>query len=61
MAFSSELEKLERRWQENRTPQQIEWYAAQFPRMGSVNELPVDFLVPASVAAYIDEHHLYRS
>ncbi|BBO31528.1 serine/threonine-protein kinase [Lacipirellula parvula] len=41
-----ELAKLdiERRWQENRQPQHIEWYVQQFPALGPIGKLPVDLI-----------------
>ena len=41
-----ELAKLdiERRWQENRYPQHIEWYAAEFPLLTPIGKLPVDLI-----------------
>jgi eukaryotic-like serine/threonine-protein kinase len=41
-----ELAKLdiERRWQHNRRPQHIEWYAQQYPLLSPVTKLPVDVI-----------------
>lgn len=41
-----ELAKLdiERRWQENRQPQHIEWYLQQFPALAPIAKLPVDLI-----------------
>jgi len=41
-----ELAKLdiERRWQQNRQPQHIEWYAREFPSLQPIDRLPVDLL-----------------
>ena len=41
-----ELAKLdiERRWQENREPQHIEWYVQQFPQLAPIAKLPVDLI-----------------
>ena len=41
-----ELAKLdiERRWQENREPQHIEWYVQHFPQLAPIAKLPVDLI-----------------
>lgn len=41
-----ELAKLdiERRWQENREPQHIEWYVQNFPQLAPIGKLPVDLI-----------------
>src|SRR5688572_31074361 len=41
-----ELAKLdiERRWQQNRRPQHIEWYAQQYALLSPVAKLPVDVI-----------------
>ena len=41
-----ELAKLdiERRWQENRQPQHIEWYVQQFPALAPMAKLPADLI-----------------
>lgn len=42
----AELAKLdiERRWQENRQPQHIEWYVQQFPALAPIAKLPVGLI-----------------
>jgi serine/threonine protein kinase len=41
-----ELAKLdiERRWQENREPQHLEWYAAEYPQLAPIGKLPVELI-----------------
>ncbi len=41
-----ELAKLdiERRWQENRQPQHLEWYAAEYTQLTPIGKLPVDLI-----------------
>jgi serine/threonine protein kinase len=41
-----ELAKLdiERRWQENRQPQHLEWYATEYPQLTPIGKLPVDLI-----------------
>jgi serine/threonine protein kinase len=35
---------IERRWQQRREPQHIEWYAQQYPLLGPIAKLPVDLI-----------------
>src|SRR5688572_11593225 len=41
--LAAELAKLdiERRWEQNRQPQHIEWYAQQYPLLSPIAKLPV--------------------
>lgn len=61
-----ELAKLdiERRWQENRQPQHIEWYVQQFPSLGPIAKLPADLIyeelqarMAAGLPIYQEELH----
>jgi eukaryotic-like serine/threonine-protein kinase len=61
-----ELAKLdiERRWQENRQPQHIEWYVQQFPALAPIAKLPVDLIyeelqarMAAGLPIYQEELH----
>jgi serine/threonine protein kinase len=61
-----ELAKLdiERRWQENRQPQHIEWYVQQFPALQPIGKLPVDLIyeelqarMAAGLPIYQEELH----
>lgn len=61
-----ELAKLdiERRWQENRQPQHIEWYVQQFPALAPIAKLPADLIyeelqarMAAGLPIYQEELH----
>lgn len=61
-----ELTKLdiERRWQENRQPQHIEWYLQQFPGLAPIAKLPTDLIyeelqarMAAGLPIYQEELH----
>ena len=57
-----ELAKLdiERRWQENRQPQHIEWYVQQFPALAPIAKLPADLIyeeLQARMAAGLPIYH----